>query len=746
MPRFSVIVPVFEVQGFLRGCLDSILGQSFTDLEVIAVDDCSPDDCGAILDAYAARDKRVRVVRTAAHAGPGPARDTGVAEACGDYLLFLDGDDSFTPGALAAIDERLRLTGDPDVLLFDHLPTHWAGFDRPSARAGLLAAAGRDTTDLPGSPQYLQLPLVAWNKAYRREFFRDGGFAFGAGLYEGVAVSCHVLAAARRIACLDRICVYVEQRRKGALSRTPGRAHFALFAQYDRLFALLDERPGLAPLRPLLFERAVQHCLATLTRPDRVLPRHRAEFHRELVRFHRRHKPAGFRPPPQDASRWHLLALGSYPLFRAHTLVTTQQAVLVRHLARLRDRAAGVLRRAVARFHRLRPLDPHLVVYAASGHRGVLGDPAAIHRAARTMAPHLRAVWVVDPQHAGQVPEGVDHVRPGSLRHLQVAVRATYFVNNVNWPDDLVKRPGQIHLHTGDGTPLTSTGLDLLGRPACTFHTDVRRLLDGADRWDHALVSSRYAERILARAYPCRFSVLRSGAPRNDVLVRGDEERAASVRARLGIPAGNTVLLYAPTRRDHRTWYVPRLDFEQLAMELGPRRTLLVRLHPQYLKDPVRRLQLRDLHRRGLLVDVTDEPAAEDLMAASDLLVTDYSSLMFDYALLDRPIVVHADDWEAVRASRGAYVDLLAEPPGHVTRSTAELADLITSGRWRDEVSAARRAAFREKFCTYEDGRAAERVVARVFLGRDHGPVTIPPQSTRVAPAESMAGARKILE
>jgi CDP-glycerol glycerophosphotransferase (TagB/SpsB family) len=128
---------------------------------------------------------------------------------------------------------------------------------------------------------------------------------------------------------------------------------------------------------------------------------------------------------------------------------------------------------------------------------------------------------------------------------------------------------------------------------------------------------------------------------------------------------------------------------------------------------------LSDLHRRGVLIDATDEPHVEDVMLASDVLVTDYSALMFDYAHLDRPIVVHADDWAAYAASRGAYFDITAEAPGHVSRSYRELVRLLTSGSWCDEDSARLRADFRGRFCEYDDGRAAERVVRRLLLGEE---------------------------
>jgi CDP-glycerol glycerophosphotransferase (TagB/SpsB family) len=128
---------------------------------------------------------------------------------------------------------------------------------------------------------------------------------------------------------------------------------------------------------------------------------------------------------------------------------------------------------------------------------------------------------------------------------------------------------------------------------------------------------------------------------------------------------------------------------------------------------------LADLHRRGVLVDATDEPSVEDVMLASDALVTDYSALMFDYANLDRPIVLHADDREAYAASRGTYFDITTAPPGHVSGSYRELAWLFASGAWRDEDSTRLRAEFRSRHCEFDDGNAAERVVRTLLLGED---------------------------
>jgi CDP-glycerol glycerophosphotransferase len=118
---------------------------------------------------------------------------------------------------------------------------------------------------------------------------------------------------------------------------------------------------------------------------------------------------------------------------------------------------------------------------------------------------------------------------------------------------------------------------------------------------------------------------------------------------------------------------------------------------------------------------VADHPRIEDLYLAADALVTDYSSVMFDYAVLDRPIVIYAPDWDEYRTLRGAYFDVVAEPPGPVVTTEADLAEVLATRRAWDDESTAQRQAFRARFCSLEDGRASERVVRRLWPAPDGG-------------------------
>ncbi|MDQ0488210.1 CDP-glycerol glycerophosphotransferase (TagB/SpsB family)/glycosyltransferase involved in cell wall biosynthesis [Streptomyces thermodiastaticus] len=729
MPRFTVVVPVHNVQGYLHACLDSVLSQSYRDLELIAVDDRSPDGCGAILDDYAARDERVRVLHLEENVGLGRARNAGMPHATGDYLLFLDSDDTLTPGALRALADRLDETGDPDVLVFDYARTYWWGGTRRNVLAHVLSEAAGSTFTAAERPEILDLLMVVWNKVYRRDFVEREGFTFPPGYYEDTPWTFPVLLSAERIATLDRICLYYRQRRQGNILSTTSRKHFDVHEQYARVFRFVDARPALGHWRPFLHAKMGEHCLDILSKPDRLPPSDRAEFFRRTAEMFHAHRPPGARVPAELR-----VLLGSYAGYVLRRRATRTGRELQRRAQQVRavTAAKAVRARSLPR----RPLDPHLAVYSAFSHRGMLGDPAAVYRAARELAPHIRGVWVVaDEERAATLPPGTPYVLPDTPEYRRVTGRATYFVNNVNWAGTLVKRQGSVHVHTHHGTPLKYAGADLLEKPGARLHFDVPQMLRRADRWDYGLVANRHSELVWERAFPCHFTSLRSGSPRNDVLVRGDEERARATRERLGIPEGDTVVLYAPTRRDYRRdGLVERIDLARFAADLGEGRTLVVRLHPTLADGPARGLGLSELHRRGVLVDATDEPEVQDVLLAADVLVTDYSSVMFDYALLDRPVVVHADDWDAFRASRGAYLDVTAEAPGHVTRSYRELAWLFASGTWADEESARLRAAFRERFCEYDDGRAAERVVRAVMLGE---PLPEPTGDPGLVPAQT---------
>jgi CDP-glycerol glycerophosphotransferase len=295
-------------------------------------------------------------------------------------------------------------------------------------------------------------------------------------------------------------------------------------------------------------------------------------------------------------------------------------------------------------------------------------------------------------------------------------------VNNVNFPNHLVKREGTTHLMTHHGTPVKRMGFDLVDTPGADSRVGFAGLLRRCSRWDFSVTQNAFTTVAWERAFPTRHETLEVGYPRNDALATATDEDVRRIRAELGIDPEQQVVLYAPTHREYLPDYTPMLDLAALADGLGPGYVVMARLHYLYREDP----HLRDLHAAGRIRDVAAHPSVEDLCLAADALITDYSSIMFDYGVLDRPIVIHAPDWEEYTSRRGTYFDLVAQAPGVVTATDAELIEAFRSGAVFDEEARQRRAAFRARFCYLDDGHAAERVIRRVWLG-EREPAPAPP-------------------
>ncbi|MFG2678994.1 CDP-glycerol glycerophosphotransferase family protein [Streptomyces sp. NPDC048392] len=737
MPRFSVIVPAYQVQAYLHACLESVLAQSYPDLEVIVVDDCSPDACGAIADEFAALDPRVRVVRLPRNEGLGPARNAGMERAGGDYLVFLDGDDTLAPDALRAVADRIKETGEPDVLVYDYARTYWTGETVRNQAAAHLTERGPAPFRLTDRPGLLKLLMVAWNKAVRREFAEREGLAFPPGYYEDTPWTYPVLMTAGSVATLDRVCVHYRQRRRGSILGTPSERHLDVFDQYDRVFAFLESHPEHAHWRPLLYRRMADHLTTVYTRPDRLPRSLRAEFLRRARVHCRRYRVPGAPAPLPVRLRHALLRLGlrrTYGVLRLASALRRRTAKVTAGLPRA---ARTVALRLHYRLQRRLPLRTDRAVFAVEGDRGYGGDPGALEEAFRRAAPHVRTAWAAGPAHHHTVPPGTRRLTPGTAAHWTALARSRYLVRDSAFDAGLVRRRGQVLVQTQAGTPLGHAGLDLQERPAAAGGTDFARLLRDVDSWDYVVSANRHSTLTWERVHPGDWTALEYGQPRTDALQRATAADVARLRETLGIPEGTVAILYAPVHRDYRRTQRLALDLERVVRRLGPRFMVLARADPRH-GGPL-------TVSGGRVLDVSDHPHVESLCLASDALVTDYSALMFDYAGLDRPIVIHAYEHEAYEAARGTYFDLCAFPPGAVARDEDELIGVFAGGDWHSTRSARLRAAFRERFCPYDDGRAAERVVRRVVLGETGLPPVVPLAERRPAPPAAAALARTSL-
>ncbi|MFF9360539.1 CDP-glycerol glycerophosphotransferase family protein [Streptomyces griseoluteus] len=706
MPQLSVIVYGPNTQGHLAELLDSLNAHPLPDTEVIvaAVGDWARETA----EGHAPETVTVPLPDGTPDA---EARSAGAARASGRWLHFVHAKDGLPAGAPRLLAERTaELDERTDVVLLDHTTTTWRTTAVPSRDGRLLAGAGRAAVTLDDSPDLLRLTPLLGTRALRTAFWREHEEEFSGDDENFVAQAA--LLRAGQVACLDQTAYDDRRLRPESLPPRTPEDRYALIDRHERLLARTE---GRRPVRAVLYGLMVRDLVRVFAREGMPEPVAR-EFFRRASAAAVRWRPEGHqRPAGLEGLRHALLEEGAYTRYRAlQTANRTRRSA--RKAVRARKRRLGVrLREQQYRRALTRPLDPNLAVFAAYWDRGVACNPAAIAAKLAELAPQIHPVWVVTRENAALLPHGTDHVIPGTRRYWETLATAKYLVNNVNFPNAVVKRPGAVHLQTHHGTPLKRMGLDQREHPAAAQGLDFAALLSRIDKWDYSVSANSHSTRMWERAYPARYTSLDHGYPRNDVFYTATAADVRAARERLGIPPGRTAVLYAPTHRDYEAGFTPRLDLATLADRLGEDTVLLVRAH--YFYGGGAASPLAGLRRTGRIIDVSTYDPVEELCLAADVLVTDYSSIMFDYANLDRPIVVHADDWETYRTTRGVYFDLMAEAPGRVARTQEELTEILTSGAWRDETAAKARTAFRRRFCEFDDGRAAERVVRRVFLG-----------------------------
>ncbi|WP_235451395.1 CDP-glycerol glycerophosphotransferase family protein [Yonghaparkia sp. Root332] len=369
------------------------------------------------------------------------------------------------------------------------------------------------------------------------------------------------------------------------------------------------------------------------------------------------------------------------------------------------ERGAAAQRRLEADY-RHREATPERAVLLESFYAQTAAcNPLAIDRELARAHPDVVRYWsVVDRSVA--VPQGGVPLVEGSAEWWRVRADARVLVVNDWLRKRWRPRPHQTVLQTWHGTMLKRLALDR-DRVGPRTRIAVRR---ESARWSVLLAQNPYAAGILRRAYAFRGPVWVEGYPRNDVLVTGDR---AAARERLGVGAHERAVLYAPTWRDDRTEIVDFLDlpgFAAALADLPGDHVLLVRGHSRTLRFG------RDLSAPGL-IDVTTYPSMSDLLLAADVVVTDYSSIMFDATTTDAPLVLFLPDLEHYRRDlRGFYFDVTTEAPGPVvTDRDALLAVLGDLAEGAPAADPAALAAWRARFNPLDDGRAAERVVARMI-------------------------------
>lgn len=357
--------------------------------------------------------------------------------------------------------------------------------------------------------------------------------------------------------------------------------------------------------------------------------------------------------------------------------------------------------------YRRQPLNERCIVFESLWGRKYSCNPAALYEYIDKYHPEYECVWFLNDTDT-PIKGRAKKVKRGTDEHKYYLATAKYFVFNNNMPRSFKKRAGQVIVHTMHGTPFKSFGLDV------KEETDTEekriRIVERSDQWDYLVAQGRFTKDMAWQWFRYNKTVLETGYPRTDALYRNNEEEASALRRRLGLPEGKRVILYAPTWREEDRFDM-MLNIEEMRSALSDEYVLLIRLHhfvADYYKVP---------EDGSFVFDAAVVDDIEDLFMITDVMITDYSSVMFDFALTEKPLVFYTYDLkDYTEKDRGSYFDIRKEAPGVIALTTADVIDAVLNGGGQAEEDAERVRRFCEKYLTYENPSSTEAVFDAVFV------------------------------
>lgn len=757
----SVIVPVYKVEKYLPKCVESILEQTYQNLQIILVDDGSPDCCGAMCDAYAQQDGRVEVVHKE-NGGLASARNAGLNVARGEWVAWVDSDDWIEKDMIQYLLEGAAQE-QADIAIcgrYEVYPRkkYFQGVDK------ITSLTSEEALHMLLDVNNRQIENFVWDKLWRRSLF--SGIAFPEGkTFEDFAVTFRLIERAGSIVFLPDAKYYYLQR-GGSIMKDA-----SLTNRINRYEAAKTRYDGMIERWPQFETMLADRCIRMAvdiwsnyyraSRAERVAAKPRL---REIARFVGPYVKQGFDPEVLGRAGRMMMRLLPYPYWWAFSVASLIRWLYELKKRPLRKRVLNALRefkrvwiaaynaakhfakngwaRRGARYikhYRDLSIKENMILYDSFWGRGAMCNPYALfeyllHDPAYAGLEH---VWALDtPKEYADIVEryrgypNVRFVRYMQRDYLRALCEAKYLFNNTAFPRFYIKREGQVYVNTWHGIPLKKLGPDVPGG-AIESGNAIRNFL----QTDYVVSANPFLTRIYRDTYHMggmyQGRIIEEGYPRLDTLVRHSKREYKDQLRRMGIPIdpGKKIILYAPTWRENKNnkKQIASVleEYHQIKTRIEtelPEYQVLVKVH-QYVYQ-----QIKGTNYPAYIIPATVD--ANEVLPVADILLGDYSSIYFDYLYFERPILFYIPDIAQYADYRGLYMpmDTLPGP------ASEDLGEVIGWLREIDTVSAKYRQKLLEAkawCCNYDVGNIAKRISEIVFQNRDEGYTLVDVRDTR---------------
>ena len=723
MKKVSVIIAVYNTEEFLVECLDSVVNQTYRNLEIILINDGSNDQSAAILNDVASRDERVICIHNDVRKGVGAARNLGLDQATGDYVYFLDSDDFIALDTIGRLVENIgeyeMLTG-KRIRLKNKEDSKIDNMVDEEVDDGMEIEEGDEKVEeahvrLRRGIQRTFRGMSALHILFSHDFVKTNSLRFSEKVecYSDLSFITPVIAKLNTYPFLTR-CYYFKRRRNDPISnpalmqmdREKKVTDFLMiYNQLQDLYGT-DERVS-SYLDWLFLNIYRKQVIMIFSDNERI-----GEFFNELA-------VAVEKVDLSRRKKLNVVVKRELKLLQKKKPESYKRLIGFHHFARNTKRAVKGRQKMYIQLYRSvfmqRPLKEKTIVFESFLGKNYSDSPKYIYEYMVKQNMDYEYVWIFN-ETGKELPGNAKQVKRFSLAYYYYLATSKYWVSNSRLPLKLNKREGNVYLQTWHGTPLKKLVFDMNDIYSANPNYK-KHFFNQSRRWDYLISPNQYSSDIFRSAFKYEKEMLEFGYPRNDVLYQNDnEEYISNLKEKLDIPREKKVILYAPTWRDDE-FYEPgkykfalQMDLKKMREQLGDEYVVLLRMH-YFIADEIDTEGLD-----GFVYNFSKYDDIAELYLISDLLITDYSSVFFDYANLKRPILFFTYDLEKYRDTlRGFYIDIETEVPGPLVKTTDEIIDAVTN---IEQVKAQYQDIYDDfyaKYCRWDDGKAAENVVKTVF-------------------------------
>lgn len=670
--KVSVIVPIYNVEEYLERCIDSLINQTLSDIEIILVNDGSPDNSQAIIDKYVEKypDKVIGLMKE--NGGLSDARNYGISYARGEFIGFVDSDD-YTDVTMYEKLYNKAIESDSDIVTCGYYGIDESIENYRYFQKGNMIQFGKSLADNP-KLLYTNAPY-AWNKIYKRELCEKTGILFPKGMiYEDIATIYPLMMYAKRISKVDEALYYYILKREGAITATFSPKIMQMYDALARMNDLYIKAGRFEEFKEVLGFINLKHTILRF-RDFTLYNDHKLQ--REMVKrgFTQLHKyfpdwrknQTFFDFYFKNKKLIQLLSKHKY-IWELYILVPNPVLNFGKKIGKYIKKFKVVLTKKsyfnkyyYVNCCRKKPIINNQVLFE-SFHGTTLNDsPFAMMRELakeKKYKIYYTSKKELRNEHQKLLDEyqlDVELVNLGSRKYQKVLATSKYLVNNVSFPTYFIRRDGQKYINTWHGTPLKT-----LGKKMANGIQDMSNMQRNFLESTHLLHPNKFTMKHMMEDYNLNNlftgKVLLEGYPRNSVFL--DKKKEMEIRKEYKME-DKEVFAYMPTWRGAMSSGANANSYEEEVLSilssidetLNDHQIFYVNLHP-LVKDKIAIEGFKHIKKFPESIN------SYDFLNAVDILITDYSSVFFDFSITRKPVVLFMYDYDTYMSERGMYMDV----------------------------------------------------------------------------------------